>query len=280
MEQKQAETDRLRAEELNMRECKEPSFAELAIDEIIVEGHRRECGDVAALAASIARVGLLHRPVVRPGKQMVAGRRRLEALRLLGWTHVPVTVVYNLEDALAQLMAEADENTCRKKILPSEAVMLAKSLLPLAEAAARKRQAHQQQDASEKFSEAGDALAHVANPVGYSRWTLKKAMRVVDACEEDSAAHGDLLEYMDRTGRIHGAYVELRKRLGETEPPRRYRGFSVRMNVRGEFKMIGDIDKAEMLAHLKGFAGRLESEIAAELSAEDRPLGDVAGTGR
>ena len=65
-----------------------------AIDEIIVgKRHRRDLGDVASLAASIGDLGLLHPIVIRPDGLLLAGRRRLEACRSLGWESVPVTII-------------------------------------------------------------------------------------------------------------------------------------------------------------------------------------------
>lgn len=66
------------------------------IDDIVVgRRYRRDLGDIDALAASIKAVGLLHPPVVVPDRQayrLVAGERRLAALRQLGWAEVPVNV--------------------------------------------------------------------------------------------------------------------------------------------------------------------------------------------
>jgi ParB family chromosome partitioning protein len=72
------------------------------IDSIIVgERMRKNMGDLARLAASIRRLGLLHPIVVDPDGRLLAGGRRLEACKLLGWLFVPVTVV------------EADDGTDR-----------------------------------------------------------------------------------------------------------------------------------------------------------------------
>src|SRR6516162_8097907 len=48
--------------------------------------HRRDMGDIAGLAASIAELGLLHPVVIRPDGFLIAGERRLRAARKLGWT--------------------------------------------------------------------------------------------------------------------------------------------------------------------------------------------------
>jgi ParB family transcriptional regulator, chromosome partitioning protein len=54
--------------------------------------HRRDMGDLRALASSIADVGLLHPIVVTPDGMLIAGERRLAACKLLGWTEIPATV--------------------------------------------------------------------------------------------------------------------------------------------------------------------------------------------
>jgi ParB family chromosome partitioning protein len=56
------------------------------------ERHRKDLGDIAPLAASIAEVGLLHPIVIRPDGTLIAGERRLRAAELLGWTEIPVTI--------------------------------------------------------------------------------------------------------------------------------------------------------------------------------------------
>jgi ParB family transcriptional regulator, chromosome partitioning protein len=64
------------------------------IAEIIIgDRHRRDMGDIEGLAASISDVGLLHPIVIRQDGLLLAGRRRLEACRLLGWDAIPVSVV-------------------------------------------------------------------------------------------------------------------------------------------------------------------------------------------
>jgi ParB family transcriptional regulator, chromosome partitioning protein len=84
------------------------------------ERDRLDMGDLAGLAASIRSVGLLHPVVITADWQLVAGDRRLAAVRELGWREVPVTIV-DLTSAGDVLKAEIDENTCRKDLTPDEA---------------------------------------------------------------------------------------------------------------------------------------------------------------
>jgi hypothetical protein len=60
---------------------------------------RRDVGDVRSLASSIAAIGLIHPIVADARGHLVAGTRRLAAVKALGWRDVPVRVVRSLSDA-------------------------------------------------------------------------------------------------------------------------------------------------------------------------------------
>src|SRR6266481_6577809 len=98
--------------------------------------YRKDFGDLRPLVDSIADVGLLHPIVVTPEGRLIAGQRRLQACRQLGWHDVPVTVV----DLLQAARGEAHENFVRKELLPSEIVALKRAIEPLERREARERQ--------------------------------------------------------------------------------------------------------------------------------------------
>jgi len=54
---------------------------------------RKDLGDIDALARSIKEVGLLHPIVITPNAELLAGQRRLEACRRLGWQKIPVRLI-------------------------------------------------------------------------------------------------------------------------------------------------------------------------------------------
>jgi ParB-like chromosome segregation protein Spo0J len=62
--------------------------------------------------------------VVSTDYTLIAGYRRLEASRQLGWTEVPVHVV----DLAAIVWSEFDENMLRKGLTPSERVAIADTI--------------------------------------------------------------------------------------------------------------------------------------------------------
>src|SRR6516162_8676373 len=102
------------------------------VDQIKVgRRHRRDMGDIDGLAKDIEEVGLLHPIVLNSDDVLVAGARRLDAVKKLGWDEVNVTFVSKLDDAILALKAERSENTCRKDFTRSESVALGNRLLEL-----------------------------------------------------------------------------------------------------------------------------------------------------
>jgi ParB family chromosome partitioning protein len=66
----------------------------MPLDQIKVgKRHRKDMGDIAALAASIEDIGLLHPVTVDETNSLLAGARRLAACKHLGWREMPVNVV-------------------------------------------------------------------------------------------------------------------------------------------------------------------------------------------
>ncbi|WP_159599077.1 ParB N-terminal domain-containing protein [Agromyces humi] len=115
---------------------------ERAIDSIRVGArHRTDLGDIAALAASIERQGLLQPITVTPDGDLVCGARRLAALRQLGHRTVSVWVRSGISDDLARLLAEQDDNALHKSLAPTEAAALYREVKQLLAEDAQRRQA-------------------------------------------------------------------------------------------------------------------------------------------
>ena len=98
---------------------------ERTIDSIVVGiRHRKDAGDIEALARSIEEVGLLQPITITPDGVLVCGWRRLEAVRRLGWTTLKVWVRSGISDQLSHLLAQQDENEHRKPLTPLETAEL------------------------------------------------------------------------------------------------------------------------------------------------------------
>lgn len=182
---------------------------------------RTSLGDLAPLAESIRAVGLIHPPVVNSRLELVAGQRRLEAVKSLGWAEVPVVVTGSLDEALVSLRAEMDENTCRLDMRPTELVELGRRLEELERPAANARiQANQAKPGEGKVGggnfpppDAGKTRDKVGEAVGVSGKTYEKARAVVEAAEADPEAFEEVVREMDRTGKIDPAYRRVKRTL-------------------------------------------------------------------
>lgn len=114
----------------------------VTITDVKVSGRfRKDLGDLSDLKASIDAVGLLHPIVVTPDLLLVAGQRRLEAMRELGAIEIPARIVDDLSEAAVALVAERDENTCRKPMAASELYALGSALEELERPRSAARQA-------------------------------------------------------------------------------------------------------------------------------------------
>ena len=113
------------------------------VDSIIVgTRHRADLGDIDALAASIAREGLLQPLPVTIDGVLVCGARRLAAIKQLGWRTVNVWVRSGLSDRLGQLLGEQDDNALHKPLTQLEAAALYRELKQeMAQDAARRQAA-------------------------------------------------------------------------------------------------------------------------------------------
>jgi ParB-like chromosome segregation protein Spo0J len=208
----------------------------LPVDAIRVgERHRKDLGDIAGLAASMAGLDMLEPIVVRPAGrgryELVCGARRLAAAKQRGQTTVPA-IVRNLTDAEA-LKAEFAENTQRKDFTLSEAVAIKRALEPIEREAAKQRQRESKGRGKKGGQVApplkGRAADKAAKATGVARRTLEKAEAIVDAAKAEPEKFGKLREDMDRTGRANGPFKRLKvmqqaERIRAEPPPLPGRG--------------------------------------------------------
>lgn len=111
---------------------------------LVADRYRKDVGDVTDLKDSIENIGLLNPITVRPwhgGYRLVAGERRLTAFRELGLAEIPARVAHDIGDARDALVAERDENTARKPMLPSESAALGMAIEEMERPAAVERMA-------------------------------------------------------------------------------------------------------------------------------------------
>jgi ParB family chromosome partitioning protein len=114
---------------------------ERSIDAIVVGiRHRRDLGDIDGLMRSIDEVGLLQPITITPDGVLVCGRRRLEAVRRLGWRTLKVWVRSRISDELSHVLAQQAENMERKPLTDIEAAALFREVKLLLEEDGARRQ--------------------------------------------------------------------------------------------------------------------------------------------
>ena len=80
---------------------------------------RRDLGDIPSLMESLRTHGLLNPVVISPENELIAGFRRYESARRLGWDLIDA-VVLDRDSELAKLEIEIEENVQRKDLTPDE----------------------------------------------------------------------------------------------------------------------------------------------------------------
>ena len=194
-------------------------FAALNIDDVIVKpGRIREHFDEAgleSLASSILDLGLLCPLTIGAGNVLIAGERRLRACRKIGLTRVVCQIIEDADAKTSQDM-EIDENEKRMDLTPSEKVKVARRM-----ASGRDEQVSGPAPMGGSIGRA--AIEAAAEATGTSPSTLGRAERVVLAAEADPELK-PVVEEMDRTGNVAGAFKKVEEKTPEAAKPGKKRG--------------------------------------------------------
>ena len=170
--------------------------------------HRKDYGDLDALAESIDKQGLLQPIAITPDGVLIAGARRLLAWQKTKFRDEPIPVHVVPLDEIAR--GEWAESRDRKDFTLSEAVAVRRALEPGLKAKAKERQGAR----TDLWGNSPDvaprrAADQAARLAGRDRRTLDKAEAIVAAAEAEPEKYGKLVDDMDRTGRVDGPYKRL-----------------------------------------------------------------------
>lgn len=257
------------------------------IDDIVIgERVRKNMGDIESLAASIKRHGLLHPVVVKNDGTLIAGHRRLEAAKRLGWKEIPVTMI-EVDDLLS---AERDENEERKSFTPTEAVAIG-LLIEEQHRAKIEATKHSLSVQAGRIARGtfvvnknegrippnGPSHAAAARAVGMGSSSYFRARAVVAAADAEPEKFGDLPETMDDTGNVSGAHREMERRKNNSQDAQPVHGKKARHAALGRtprLKPNREIQRA--LVQLDGVCTCLEAINAADLQSEKTPEWAIA----
>lgn len=155
----------------------------IPIPQIIVgDRHRKDMGDIDALAGSIADLGLLQPIGVAPDNTLIFGERRLRACRdVLGLTEIEVRVI----DMPSIVVGENAENEVRKDFSPSERVAIARAIADeLGNRQGERTDQHPQNIAEVKKGQ--ETREFAAKKAGFgNRETFRQAENVVNTAEPE-----------------------------------------------------------------------------------------------
>jgi ParB/RepB/Spo0J family partition protein len=211
----------------------------LPIESIIVgERFRKELA-IGSLMASIQSVGLLQPICVDENNKLIAGHRRLEACRQLGWTEIPAHVI-NLAEAVRGEFAENQE---RKNFTPSELEAIREALEPRLKEEAKQRQ---EAGVPAAESDAGRVDDKVAKMAGVSRDTLRKAKAITKAAEQEPEKYEPIKEAVDRQEiSINEGYRQVTGKPKQTAPKPHEKEYSVTLPAFLYSNIIEAVDKTK-----------------------------------
>lgn len=93
---------------------------QIQIDEVIIRKRvRKNLGDLSSLMDSLRRHGLLNPIVINSRNELIAGHRRTEAARRLGWKTIEARIA-DSDDEADLVEMEIEENTQRKALTSDE----------------------------------------------------------------------------------------------------------------------------------------------------------------
>ena len=179
---------------------------------------RKDFGDIQELADDIKENGLINPPVVTPDTyELIAGERRLKAMKLLGYRQIEVRPM-SVKDAEHQLNLEISENETRKDFSKKERIDYARRLERIEKVKAEKRRRENlinQTVEAENFPyrEKGETRDIVAQKLGIGSGKQYEKEKFI----ADNANHTLLSQWDKGDISTHAAYVKLKKEKDELE---------------------------------------------------------------
>ena len=182
----------------------------IEIDKVKVNDRiRKDFGDIEELATDIKDNGLINPPVVTPEYELIAGERRLKAMKVLGYQQIEVRIM-TVKDYEHQLNLEINENESRKEFTKIERLDYARRLEKIERMKAKDRQG-ERTDIVENFpqSEEGKTRDIVAEKMGIGSGKQYEKEKFI----ADNATPEILKNWDEGNISTHKAYQELQIKI-------------------------------------------------------------------
>ena len=205
------------------------------VEKIIVKDRiRKDFGDIAELAADIQENGLINPIVVNKDNVLLAGERRLRAVRRLGWKQVEVRMM-DTRDAEHELNIEISENDVRKGFSKSERVDYMYRLMRIEKEKAKERQ-EAGVDLGENSNEGGRADEKTAAAFGISQNTMRREMSIVE--HKDLLPPEDFADWDEGKLSTNKAFQRIKSELEKAKREKEQAKAEARDEVRGELERL------------------------------------------
>ena len=182
---------------------------------------RKDYGDLQELADDIKENGLINPPVVTPDNyELIAGERRLRAMKLLGYKQIEVRPMA-VKDAEHALNLEISENETRKDFSKAERIDYARRLERVESLKARERMlSTQNNDTAKSASQISDRLGRTDDLVSGklnigSRDTYRKEKFIVD--NKSSLPSQDFADWDEGKLSTNKAFNKIKKEKEQLE---------------------------------------------------------------
>lgn len=225
---------------------------------------RKDFGDITELAEDIKTNGLINPPVVTPDKVLLAGERRMRAMKQLGYMQVEVRML-TVRDYEHRLMIEISENENRKNFSFTERMDLARRLEAVEREKAKERKVANLANSvvSQTFGQRENSAKSedvVAAAVGLgSGETYRKAKKVVENADPE------LIKALNENQlSINGAYKKLQESVKEKEELLSSKDIMIQnlMKKKDDKEAVKALEaKQEELRKLKGELTKAETEL-------------------
>lgn len=199
---------------------------------------RKDFGNIQELADDIEQNGLINPPVVIAEADgtftLLAGERRLRAMKSLGYRQVEVRTWGSLTDE-QKLNIEISENEVRKDFSKAERVEYARRLEKIESVKARERMAVNSKDGTPNLAEdkKGEASQIVAEKLGIGgKETYRKEKYIVD--NADTLTPEDFADWDEGKLSTNKAYLKIKEQLAEKE--NQIAGYEAKMKRVDELK--------------------------------------------